>query len=225
MCVMSVLQQLSAHSTNEQVVRAASAHRVAFTAKKRRRRSRLNRCKFHSTGHRIMLGPQKVSLTVALSLLLLATLLPGSEARRGFGGGGSRGGFGRGRGWGGGQAYRPVQSSGPSAGKVAGAAAAGAIGGAVLGSALSRPGYGYGGGYGGYGYGGGYGGYGGYGGGYGYPRYGVGGGYGPRPGYEPEGSGDMEYYTGASTSLIHNSILVVIGSLMSLLMGHWVAVM
>lgn len=174
-----------------------------------------------------MLGLQKLPFTVTFCLLLLATLLPSSEARRG--GGFSRGGsWGRGRGWGGGggQAYRPVQSSGPSAGKVAGAAAAGAVGGAMIGSALSRPGYGYGGGYGGYGVGyGGYGGgYGGYGGGYGYPRYGGGGG-GPRPGYEPEGSGDMEYYTGASSSPIYNSIIVVIGSLLSLLMGHWVAVM
>ncbi|KAL7392432.1 hypothetical protein ABVT39_024506 [Epinephelus coioides] len=93
----------------------------------------------------------------------------------------------------------------------------------MLGSALSRPGYGYG-GYGGYGGGFG-GGYGGYGGGYGYPRFGGVGGYGSRPGYEPEGSGDMEYYTAASSGPIYNSIIVVIGSLISLLMGHWVAVM
>ncbi|XP_067470342.1 shadow of prion protein 2 [Thunnus thynnus] len=179
-----------------------------------------------------MSGLQKLSLTVALCLLLVATLLPSSEARRGRGGGSfGRGGGGYSRGWGGGggQAYRPApaQSSGPSAAKVAGAAAAGAIGGSMLGSALSRPGYGYGygGGYGGYG--GGYGGYGGYGGGYGYPRYGggYGGGYGSRPANEPEGSGDMEYYTGASSGPIYNSIIVVIGSLMSLLIGHWVAVM
>lgn len=146
-------------------------------------------------------------------------------------GGLGRGGYSRfGGGGGGGHVYRPApaQSSGPSAAKVAGAAAAGAIGGSMLGSALSRPGYGYG-GYGGYG--GGYGGYGyggGYGGGYGYPRFGgggYGGGYGPRPGYEAEGSGDMEYYTGASSGPIYNSIIVVIGSLVSLLMGHWVAVM
>lgn len=171
---------------------------------------------------KITLEMYKLS-TVALCVLLLATLLPGSKARRGRGGGGfSRGGGGYSRGWGG-QPYRPppVQSSGPSAGKVAGAAAAGAIGGSMLGSALSRPGYGYG-----YGGGfGGYGGYGGYGGGYGYPRYGGGYGYGPRPGYEPEGSGDVEYYTGASSGPIYNSIIVVIGSLMSLLMGHWVAFM
>ncbi|XP_060894615.1 prion protein a (Kanno blood group) [Labrus mixtus] len=170
---------------------------------------------------------QKLPFTVALCLLLLATLVPNSEARRGGGfgrGGGGGGGWGGGgRGWGGGgrQAYRPVQSSGPSAGKVAGAAAAGAIGGAMLGSALSRPGYG--GGYGGYG--GGYGGYGGGYGGYGYPRHGAGYGYGPRPGYEQEGSGDMEYYAGASSGPIYNSIIVVIGSLMSLLLGHWVALM
>lgn len=170
---------------------------------------------------RIMMGLQKLTFTVTLCMLLLATLLPSSEARRGGGFGRGGGGWGRGRG-GGGQAYRPVQSSGSSAGKVAGAAAAGAIGGAMIGSALSRPGYGYGygGGYGGYG--GGYGGYGG-GYGYGYPRYGGGGGL--RPGYEPEGSGDMEYYTGASSSPIYNSIIIVIGSLVSLLMGHWVAVM
>ncbi|XP_029916759.1 shadow of prion protein 2 [Myripristis murdjan] len=179
-----------------------------------------------------MAAQQRLSLTVALSLLLLATLLPGSEARRGGGfmrGGSSfgRGGGGYNRGWGGG-AYRPapVQTGGSSAGKVAGAAAAGAVGGAMLGSALSRPGYGYGlgGGYGGFG---GYGGYGGYGGGYGYPHFGggYGGAYRPRPAYEQEGSGDMEYYTGASSGPIYNSIIVVIGSLMSLLMGHWVAVM
>lgn len=171
------------------------------------------------------MGLQKLPLTVTLCLLLLVGLLTSTEARRG--GGFSRGGggsWGRGRGWGGGvggQAYRPVQSSGPSAGKVAGAAAAGAIGGAMVGSALSRPGYGYGGygmGYGGYG-----GGYGGYGGGYGYPRYS--GGVGGRPAYEPEGSGDMEFYTGASSSPIHNSIIVILCSLMTLLMGHWVAVM
>lgn len=173
---------------------------------------------------RRIMAAQNLQVTVALSLLLLTTLVPCSEARRGgggFGRGGGGGSWGRGRGWGGGggQAYRPVQSSGPSAGKVAGAAAAGAIGGAMIGSALSRPGYGYGGGYGGYGgYGVGYGG--GYG-GYGYPRYGGG---GPRPGYEPEGSGDMEYYTAASTSPL-GSIIIVLGSLMSLLMGHWVAVM
>uniref|UniRef100_A0A3Q3FLL6 Uncharacterized protein n=1 Tax=Labrus bergylta TaxID=56723 RepID=A0A3Q3FLL6_9LABR len=152
---------------------------------------------------------QKLPFTVALCLLLLATLVPNSEARRG--GGFGRGGGGGGRGWGG----------GGRAGKVAGAAAAGAIGGAMLGSALSRPGYG--GGYGGYG--GGYGGYGGGYGGYGYPRHGAGYGYGPRPGYEQEGSGDMEYYAGASSGPIYNSIIVVIGSLMSLLLGHWVALM
>ncbi|KAM7391352.1 hypothetical protein PAMP_022048 [Pampus punctatissimus] len=147
---------------------------------------------------------QKLPFTVALCLLLLATLLPSSEARRGRGGGFfNRGGGGYSRGWGGGvQAYRPVQSSGSSAGKVA-------VRGSILGSTLSRPGYG--------------GRYGGYGGGYGYPRYG--GGYGPRPAYEPEGSGDMEYYTAASSGPIYNSIIVVIGSLISLLMGHWVAVM
>lgn len=174
-----------------------------------------------------MSGLQKLPLSVALCLLLLATLLPSSEARRG---GFSRGGFGRGGGFS--RGYRPVQSSGPSAGKIAGAAAAGAIGGSMIGSALSRPGYGYGGGYGGYG--GGYGGYGGYGGGYGgyglfgggYPRYGVGGGgYGPRAGYEPEGSGELEYYTAASSGPIYNSIIVVIGSVISLLLGHWVALM
>ncbi|KAF7648110.1 hypothetical protein LDENG_00162030 [Lucifuga dentata] len=166
---------------------------------------------------KIMPGLQKLLLSVALCLLLLATLLPSSEARRDHGFGSFNrdgGGYSWGWGGGGGQAYRPVQTSGSSAGKVAGAAAAGAIGGAMLGSALSRPGYGYG-------YGGGYGG--GYGSGYGYPRH-VGN-YGPRPGYEPEGSGDMEYYTAASSGPIYNSIIVVIGSLMSLLMGHWVAVM
>ncbi|XP_037536209.1 shadow of prion protein 2 [Nematolebias whitei] len=164
-----------------------------------------------------MVGLQKLPISAAFCFLLLCTLFPSSEARRGRGGGGF-GGFGRGggggysRGWGG-QSYRPapVQRSGPSAGKVAGAAAAGAIGGAMIGSALSRPGYGYG-----------YGGYGAYGPGYGPPRYG--GGYGPRPGYEPEGSGDMEYYTGASSGPIYNSIVVVIGFLTSLLLSHWVAV-
>ncbi|XP_076005705.1 shadow of prion protein 2 [Genypterus blacodes] len=174
-----------------------------------------------------MAGLQKLLLSVSLCTLLLATLLPSSEARRGrgFGGFGGRGG-GYSRGWGGGGGYRPVQTSGSSAGKVAGAAAAGAIGGAMVGSALSRPGYG--GGYGGYGgYGGGYGGYGGgfggLGGGYGHSRYGAG--YGQRSGYESEGSGDMEYYTGASSGPIYNSIIVVIGSLVSLLIGHWMAVM
>ncbi|XP_062307154.1 uncharacterized protein LOC134011747 [Osmerus eperlanus] len=181
-----------------------------------------------------MTGQHKL-LTALACLLFLATLSPISEARRG-------GSFGRGgRGFGvssyprggsypqgssyprggsypqGGQAYRPMapsQSGGSSAGKVAGAAAAGALGGAVLGSALSRPGYG-GMGYGGMGYGGmGYG---------GYPRYG--GGYGPRPGYEgPEGSGDVEYYAGASSGPIYNSIIVIIGSLMALVMGHWMIV-
>uniref|UniRef100_A0A8C6T6H6 Uncharacterized protein n=1 Tax=Neogobius melanostomus TaxID=47308 RepID=A0A8C6T6H6_9GOBI len=162
-----------------------------------------------------MPGAQRLWI-VALSLVLLVSLLPQGDARRG---GGRGGGFGRGGGGFGRGGYRPVQSSGPSAGKVAGAAAVGAIGGSMLGSALSRPGYGYGGyggGYGGYG-----GGYGGYGGGYGgAPR-----GYG-RSGYDQEGSGDMGYYYGAASSgPIYNSIIVVIGTLVALLMGSWATIM
>ncbi|XP_061784307.1 shadow of prion protein 2 [Nerophis lumbriciformis] len=148
-------------------------------------------------------------LSVILGVLLLATMAPTPEARRG---GGFRGGGGGGR-----PVYRapPPRSSGPSTGKIAGAAAVGAIGGTMLGSALSRPGYGYGGGYGGYG------GYGGFGGGYGYPRVAAGHAY--KPAYEAEGSGDLEYYTGASSGRIYSSIIVLIGTLLSLLLGHWSA--
>ncbi|XP_026130428.1 shadow of prion protein-like [Carassius auratus] len=87
-----------------------------------------------------MMGNQKV-LIIWVWMLLLASLYPWANCRRG-------GGFGgRGKGVGVPAKAPPSQSKGRQGLKLAGAAAAGALGGAVIGyglGSLGRPRYGYG---------------------------------------------------------------------------------
>ncbi|XP_035235381.1 prion protein a [Anguilla anguilla] len=147
-------------------------------------------------------------------LLLVATLCPSTVAGRGRGFGGRMGGMRMGA------RAPPIQThrSSNTGMKMAGAAAAGALGGAVVGHGLSsmgRPGYGYG-GYGGYGHGG-------YG---GYPRYGGGyasGGRRYENGGEFRNETDGEYYYDSSPS--HDtSAFVILGSMISFMMGHWMGI-
>ncbi|KAG9335497.1 hypothetical protein JZ751_004627 [Albula glossodonta] len=137
-------------------------------------------------------------------MLLMATLCPGVQSKRG-------GGFrGRGKGVGLGAKAPPSHSRGSSRQglKLAGAAAAGALGGAALGyglGSLGRPRYGYG-----YGYG--------------YDddsseedrRFYYAGG----PGYRNQS--DWRYYRGSSTPGRLPSMPLVLGAVVSVILGNWI---
>lgn len=148
-----------------------------------------------------MIGHRRLLLLWA-GMLLVATLCPGVQSRRG---GGARG---RHRGVGVGARGPPRRSQGSSRQglKLAGAAAAGALGGAALGYGLGSLGR---------------------------PRYGYGYGYGDdsseedRRFYYTDGLGyqnrsDWRYYRGAASSGPLPSIPVVLGLVVSVVLGNWV---
>ncbi|KAJ8333843.1 hypothetical protein SKAU_G00411620 [Synaphobranchus kaupii] len=140
-----------------------------------------------------MIGHRRLPLLWA-GMLLVATLCPSVQSKRGGGA------WGRGKGVGHGAKTPPSHSQGSSKQglKLAGAAAAGALGGAALGyglGSLGRPRYGYG---------------------YGYDGDSSADGLGYR------NHSDWRYYRGASSSGPLPSMPVVLGSVVSLVLGNWI---
>ncbi|KAI7797903.1 prion protein a [Triplophysa rosa] len=192
-------------------------------------------CSFLSSLNSIMSLHYKIFSSM-ICLLLMTTMFPVVQLRRG--GGFGRGGGGRGGAWGGGSAGRvgwgaggghphhapPPHtggSSGHSTGKVVGAAAAGALGGMLVGhglSSMAQPGYGHGHGhgYGGYGHGG----YG-HGYGYGHSRHGAHGNGHSEDHAESHNETDVDYYMGAASAGPVYNCVMVFGAVMSLLLGHF----